>query len=86
MKRVAHREDIDMGGAFDVRAARRDLSARGVDGCGERGEPFALKWALAVPLRDLLMLLTWVRGRTMLTVSWRGNVLRVKRKTKLVPV
>jgi ceramide glucosyltransferase len=48
-----------------------------------RGYGFALKWLLLVPVRDLLLFFAWARGATLRTVSWRGNTLRVGKKTLL---
>lgn len=45
--------------------------------------PFALKWVLLVPARDVLQFAAWVRGRFMRTVDWRGHRLRVGRETAL---
>lgn len=48
------------------------------------GRPaFALKWLLLTPLRDYLQLASWVRGRFMNTVEWRGNRLKVGKETAL---
>lgn len=49
-----------------------------------RGHPFALRWMLLTPVRDLLMLGIWLRGATLREVNWRGNTLRVLWKTRLV--
>jgi hypothetical protein len=48
-----------------------------------RGRGFALKWIVLAPVRDLVQFAAWVHGRFMQTVSWRGHVLRVGKKTKL---
>jgi ceramide glucosyltransferase len=48
-----------------------------------RGKGLALKYVLLTPVRDLLMFAAWVRGTTLRTVNWRGNVLRVGRNTRL---
>jgi hypothetical protein len=48
-----------------------------------RGKGMAWKYILLTPVRDLLMFGAWVRGTTLRTVNWRGNVLRVGKKTLL---
>lgn len=50
-----------------------------------RGHGFAPKWLALVPLRDLLFLFAYLRGATMRSVNWRGNKLKVGKKTKLSP-
>ncbi|MBL8952277.1 MAG: glycosyltransferase [Myxococcaceae bacterium] len=48
-----------------------------------RGRGMALKYVLLTPVRDVLMFASWVRGTTLRTVNWRGNVLRVGKNTLL---
>lgn len=55
-----------------------EMSARWTRGFG-----FPLKHLALLPLRDLLFFLAWCRSATMGSVDWRGNRLRVLRKTRL---
>lgn len=48
-----------------------------------RGSGLAFKYVLLTPLRDVLMFAAWVRGTTLRTVNWRGNVLKVGKNTLL---
>lgn len=50
-----------------------------------RGYGMKLKYLLLTPLRDVIMFAAWVRGTTLKTVNWRGNVLNVGKKTLLTP-
>lgn len=48
-------------------------------------KPMALRWVLLTPLRDVLLFATWVAGRFIDTVDWRGHVLKVGPETRLIP-
>jgi ceramide glucosyltransferase len=48
-----------------------------------RGRRFDLRWIVLSPLRDVVLFASWVRGRFMTTVNWRGNVLVVGKETRL---
>lgn len=48
-----------------------------------RGYGMKLKYLLLTPVRDVIMFAAWVRGTTLRTVNWRGNVLNVGKKTLL---
>ncbi len=48
-----------------------------------RGHRFAFRWIILAPLRDAVQFASWVRGRFMTTVDWRGNVLVVGKETRL---
>ena len=50
-----------------------------------RGQLFAWKYALLIPVRDVIFFAVWLRGLTMKEVSWRGNRFWVKKETRLEP-
>lgn len=50
-----------------------------------RGQRFAWKYALLIPMRDVIFFAVWLRGLTMKEVSWRGNRFKVKQETRLEP-
>ncbi len=50
------------------------------------GAPDALRLALAGPLRDLMVAGIWFSAFFSRTVTWRGRVLRITRRSRLVPV
>ncbi len=47
-------------------------------------KPMALRWVVLTPLRDVLLFCTWVAGRFIDTVDWRGHVLKVGAETRLI--
>jgi ceramide glucosyltransferase len=51
-----------------------------------RGRGVPLKWVPFILFRDVLMVLAWARGATVRSVDWRGNKLRVGKKTLLSPL
>jgi ceramide glucosyltransferase len=48
-----------------------------------RGHGTKLKYLVLAPVRDVLQFGTWLRGCTLRTINWRGNVLRVGANTTL---
>jgi ceramide glucosyltransferase len=48
-----------------------------------RGRGVPLRYLLLAPLRDLLLVGSWVRGATLRRINWRGYVLRVGKNTTL---
>lgn len=51
-----------------------------------RGRGFRARHLLLAPLREVLQILTWARGATLRSVSWRGNGFHVLRGTRLLPI
>ena len=51
-----------------------------------RGDGFALRALLAMPVKDALLTLTWIAGLVRGEVQWRGRRLAVLEGTRLVPV
>lgn len=51
-----------------------------------RGQRFAWKYALLIPLRDVIFFAIWLRGITMRQVAWRSNRFVVGKETRLEPI
>ena len=51
-----------------------------------RGEPLPLRYALALPLRDLILPGVWLHALFSRTTEWRGERFRLGRGSKLTPL
>lgn len=48
-----------------------------------RGQGMPLKYLVLAPMRDVMLFCAWVRGMTLKRINWRGNELRVGKRTQL---